>query len=232
VVSREVLMVARLIVQTFVSYGLMGLALFLAAGTVHWLSAWIFLGEMIVASLVGGLWLARHDPALVQERLGPPIQKDQPVADKILLTSFIVLFLGALVLMAFDAVRFEWSFVPLWVRAIGQLLLLLSLWIGFRTMRENSFAAPVVKIQEDRGQTVVTTGLYGHVRHPMYAGAIVFLIGTSLLLGSWWGLVGVLGLAVLLGLRIQIEEKTLRAGLQGYGDYAAQVRYRLIPLLW
>jgi protein-S-isoprenylcysteine O-methyltransferase Ste14 len=232
VVSREVLMVARLIVQTFVSYGLMGLALFLAAGTVHWLSAWIFLGEMIVASLVGGLWLARHDPALVQERLGPPIQKDQPVADKILLTSFIVLFLGALVLMAFDAVRFEWSFVPLWVRAIGQLLLLLSLWIGFRTMRENSFAAPVVKIQEDRGQTVVTTGLYGHVRHPMYAGAIVFLIGTSLLLGSWWGLVGVLGLAVLLGLRIQIEEKTLRAGLQGYGDYAARVRYRLIPLVW
>jgi len=99
-------------------------------------------------------------------------------------------------------------------------------------MRENSFAAPVVKIQEDRGQTVVTTGLYGHVRHPMYAGAIVFLIGTSLLLGSWWGLVGVLGLAVLLGLRIQIEEKTLRAGLQGYGDYAAQVRYRLIPLVW
>jgi protein-S-isoprenylcysteine O-methyltransferase Ste14 len=232
VVSREVLMVARLIVQTFVSYGLMGLALFLAAGTVHWLSAWIFLGEMIVASLVGGLWLARHDPALVQERLGPPIQKDQPVADKILLTSFIVLFLGALVLMAFDAVRFEWSFVPVWVSAIGQLLLLLSLWIGFRTMRENSFAAPVVKIQEDRGQTVVTTGLYGHVRHPMYAGAIVFLIGTSLLLGSWWGLVGVLGLAVLLGLRIQIEEKTLRAGLQGYGDYAAQVRYRLIPLVW
>jgi protein-S-isoprenylcysteine O-methyltransferase Ste14 len=232
VMSREVVMVARLIVQTFVWYGLMGLVLFLAAGTADWPGAWIFLAQMIVASVVGGLWLARHDPALVRERLGPPIQKDQPVADKIVLTSIILLFLGALVLMALDAARFGWSSISAWVQAIGELMLLLSLWIGFRTLAENSFAAPVVKIQEDRGQWVVTTGPYRHVRHPMYAGALLFFVGTSLLLGSWWGLAAVLALAVLLGIRIQIEEKALRAGLQGYDDYAARVRYRLIPMVW
>lgn len=225
-------MVARLIVQTFVWYGLMGLILFLAAGTVDWPGAWIFLAQMVVASLVGGLWLARHDPALVQERLGPPIQKEQPIADKILLSAFILLFLSTLILMALDAVRFGWSHVPAWLQAIGELILLLSLWIGFRTLRENSFAAPVVKIQKDRGQTVVTTGLYQYVRHPMYAGALVFFVGTSLLLGSWWGLAAALALAVLLGIRIQIEEKALRAGLQGYDAYAARVRYRLIPMVW
>jgi protein-S-isoprenylcysteine O-methyltransferase Ste14 len=230
--SREAVMVARLIVQTFVWYGLMGLILFLAAGTLDWPGAWMFLAQMVVASLVGGVWLARHDPALVQERLGPPIQKDQPIADKILLTGFILLFLGTLILMALDAVRFEWSHVPAWAQAIGELILLLSLWVGFRTLRENSFAAPVVKIQKDRGQTVVTTGVYQYVRHPMYAGALLFFVGTSLLLGSWWGLAAALALAVLLGIRIQIEERTLRAGLQGYGDYAARVRYRLIPMVW
>jgi protein-S-isoprenylcysteine O-methyltransferase Ste14 len=225
-------MVARLIVQTFVWYGFMGLVLFLAAGTTDWAGAWIFLAQMIAFSLVGGLWLARHDPALVQERLGPPIQKGQPTADKIVLTVFMLAFLGALVLMGLDAVRFGWSFVPPWVQAIGEATLLLSVWIGFRTLRENSFAAPVVKIQEDRGQRVITSGPYRHVRHPMYAGALIFFAGTSLLLGSWWGLVAVPVLAVLLAIRIQIEEKTLRAGLEGYDDYAARVRYRLIPLVW
>jgi protein-S-isoprenylcysteine O-methyltransferase Ste14 len=118
------------------------------------------------------------------------------------------------------------------VQAIGELILLLSLWIGFWTLRENSFAAPVVKIQEDRGQTVITTGPYRIVRHPLYTGALVFIAGTSLLLGSWWGLIAVPVLAVVLALRIRIEEKALRTGLEGYDDYARRVRYRLIPRAW
>lgn len=225
-------MVLRLIVQTLVWYGAMGLALFLAAGTADWRGAWVFLAQMIGFSLVGGLWLARHDPDLVRERLAPPIQKDQPAADKILLTVIILAVFGAFVLMALDAVRFGWSSVPPWVKAIGELILLLSVWIGFQTLRENTFAAPVVKIQEARGQTVITTGPYRHVRHPMYAGALPFFAGASLLLGSWWGLAAVLVLAVLLGIRIQIEETALRAGLEGYDEYAVRVRYRLIPLVW
>jgi protein-S-isoprenylcysteine O-methyltransferase Ste14 len=232
VMSREVVMVLRLIVQTLVWYGAMGLALFLAAGTADWIGAWVFLAQMIGFSLVGGLWFARHDPDLVRERLAPPIQKDQPAADKILVTVIILAVFGAFVLMALDAVRFGWSSVPPWVQAIGELILLLSVWIGFQTLRENSFAAPVVKIQEARGQTVITTGPYRHVRHPMYAGALLFIAGASLLLGSWWGLAAVLVLAVLLGIRIQIEETALRAGLEGYDEYAERVPCRLIPLVW
>src|SRR6202030_933487 len=230
--SREVVMVLRLIVQTLVWYGAMGLALFLAAGTTDWIGAWVFLAQMIGFSLVGGLWLARHDPDLVRERLALPIQKDQPAADKILVTVIILAVFGAFVLMALDAVRFGWSSVPPWVQAIGELILLLSLWIGFKTLRENSFAAPVVKIQKARGQTVITTGPYRHVRHPMYVGALLFVAGASLLLGSWWGLAAVLVLAVLLGIRIQIEETALRGGLEGYDEYAARVPYRLITLVW
>ena len=225
-------MVVKLIVQTFIWYGAMGLVLFTAAGSINWPGASIFLAEMILFSLVGGLWLARHDSALVAERLRPPIQRAQPTADKILLTVLILMIFAALVVMALDAVRFGWSHVPPWVQAIGELILLLSLWIGFWTLRENSFAATVVKIQEERGQTVITTGPYRLVRHPLYAGALLYIAGTSLLLGSWWGLVAVPVLAVLFALRIRIEEKALRAGLEGYDDYALHVRYRLIPHVW
>jgi protein-S-isoprenylcysteine O-methyltransferase Ste14 len=100
------------------------------------------------------------------------------------------------------------------------------------TMRTNSFAAPVVKIQKDRGQAVITTGPYSFVRHPLYFGALFYIAGTSLVLGSWWGLAAVPILAVLFGIRIGIEEKVLRAGLAGYDDYARRVRWRLVPLVW
>jgi protein-S-isoprenylcysteine O-methyltransferase Ste14 len=225
-------MISALIIQTFAWVGAMGLALFLAAGTLNWAGAWIWLSEMIVIFLVGGLWLARHDPALLKERLAPPIQKDQPSADKILLNLFILIIFGALALMGLDAVRFRWAPVPIWVQVIGNLILILSVWVFLQTMRENTFAAPVVKIQGIRGHTVISTGPYRHVRHPMYAATIGFLFGTSLLLGSWWGLAAVLLLLVLLGIRIHIEERTLRIGLAGYDDYTANVRYRLIPLIW
>jgi protein-S-isoprenylcysteine O-methyltransferase Ste14 len=135
-------------------------------------------------------------------------------------------------LSGLDAVRFGWSFVPPWVQVIGALSVLLSVWIGYRAMRENSFAAPVVKIQKDRGQTIVTTGPYRYVRHPLYGGALLFFVGMPLLLGSWWGLAVVPLLIAALGVRIQIEEKLLRTGLPGYDDYAQRVRYRLIPFVW
>jgi protein-S-isoprenylcysteine O-methyltransferase Ste14 len=225
-------MVANLIVQTVVWFGAMGLLLFIAAGTLNWPAAWLFLAVMVAFSLLGGLALGRHDPELLRERLAPPVQKDQPAGDKVLLVIILLVIFGSLVLMALDAVRFRWSVVPPWLQAVGALILLLGIWICYRTMRENSFAAPVVKIQKERGQTVITTGPYAHVRHPMYSGAVLYFVGTSLLLGSCWGLTAALVLAVLLAIRIAIEEKALRAGLQGYDDYAAHVRYRLVPRIW
>jgi protein-S-isoprenylcysteine O-methyltransferase Ste14 len=225
-------MVARLIVQTVVWFGIMGAVLFASAGTFVWPAAWIYLAIMLALSLVTGLLLAWHDPALLKERLGALIQKDQPMADKVLLSVLLLFLFGAFAFMALDAARFKWSAVPPWAQAAGALLLVLSIGFNYRVLRENSFAAPVVKVQSERGQRVITTGPYRYVRHPLYSGSLLFVAGTSLLLGSWWGLVMVLVLAVLLCIRIGIEEKTLRSGLQGYDDYAQRVRYRLIPLVW
>lgn len=225
-------MVRRVIVQTLLWYGIMGLLLFVPAGTLDWPGAWAFLAEMIALSTVTGLLLARHDPALLAERLGSPIQEGQPTADKFLLISILLALAGWLVFMGLD-VRFGWSDeVPVWAQALGALSVGLTLWIGYRVMRENSFAAPVVKIQKERGQRVIDTGPYSYVRHPLYAGALFFFIGVPLLLGSWWGLAPTPAFILLLAARILLEEKTLRAGLAGYDAYVARVRYRLVPLIW
>lgn len=227
----RLIMVSRLILQTFVWFGAMGALLFLTAGTLTWPGAWVYLAVMTGLSLTLGVTLARRDPGLMNERLSSPIQKDQTAADKVLLSILLLGIFAWLAFMGFDY-RFGWSVVPVWVQAIGALVLLVGLWISYLTMLENSFAAPVVKIQAERGQQVITTGPYSYVRHPMYAGAILFFAGTALLLGSWWGLALVVVFIVLLAIRTFIEEKTLRTGLRGYDDYAAHVRYRLIPLVW
>jgi protein-S-isoprenylcysteine O-methyltransferase Ste14 len=224
--------IVRLIVQTVVWYSGIGVILFVSAGTLDWTAAWLFLVEMIVLSLVGGGWLLRYDPALMRDRLSSPIQRDQPLADKFAVAGILVACVGALVVMGLDAVRFGWSSVHPWVQVMGELILCLSIWLGFRVLAANSFAAPVVKIQKDRDHAVISSGPYAHVRHPMYSGALLFFAGMSLLLGSWWGLVPVWVLAVVLGMRIPIEEAALRAGLSGYDEYAQRVRYRLVPFVW
>ncbi|TIQ35595.1 MAG: isoprenylcysteine carboxylmethyltransferase family protein [Mesorhizobium sp.] len=224
-------MVAKLVIQTFLWFGFMGALLFVSAGTLHWPGAWAYLVLMVGLSLTLGVALARRDPGLMNERLSPPIQKNQTAADKILLSVLLAGIFAWQILMGLDF-RFGWSAVPAWLQVTGAIVLLISIWICYLTMLENSFAAPVVKIQDERGQKVITTGPYSYVRHPMYAGAILFFAGTALLLGSWWGLVSVLAFVVLLAIRTFIEEKTLRTGLRGYDDYAENVRYRLIPMVW
>ena len=224
-------MISRLVVQTFVWFGLMGALLFVSAGTLHWTGAWVYVVVMVGLSLTMGVALARRDPGLMNERLSPPIQKTQTAADKIVLSILLLGIFAWLALMGLDF-RFGWSPAPVWAQVIGALVLLVGIWVCYLTMLENSFAAPVVKIQDERGQRVITTGPYSYVRHPMYAGAILYFAGTALLLGSWWGLASVLAFIVLLAIRTFIEERTLRTGLQGYDDYAARVRYKLIPMVW
>jgi protein-S-isoprenylcysteine O-methyltransferase Ste14 len=223
-------MVLRLIVKTFVWYGVMGALLFLSAGTLAWAGAWAFLAEMIALGIPSGLWLARRDPELLAKRLDTPIQSGQSTADKVFISLFLLLWFGWLVLMGLDAVRFGWSWVPLWAQVVGGVSIALSIALTLRTFRENSFAAPVVKIQE--GQKVITTGPYAIVRHPMYVSMIPMLVGIPLLLGSWWGLAVVPVFVALVSVRIRIEERELRAGLPGYAEYTTKVRYRLIPGLW
>ena len=225
-------MIVRMIVQTFIWFGAMAILLFLAAGTLAWPGAWAYLILMIMLSFTLGIDLARRDPGLLQERMGSPLQRDQPAADKVLLIVLLLFIFAWLVLMGLDAKRFAWSSVPALVQMLGALIILWSIWFCYRTMRENSFAAPVVKLRRERGQRVISTGPYAFVRHPMYFGAAFYFISVALLLGSWWGVIFAFVLIGLLCVRIPIEEKSLRAGLEGYEEYAARVRYRLIPHVW
>jgi protein-S-isoprenylcysteine O-methyltransferase Ste14 len=134
--------------------------------------------------------------------------------------------------MALDAVRFRWSKVPPWLQGIGALLLLGSFYIFYLTFRENSYLSPAVRVQTERSQTVVSTGPYRYVRHPMYAAFVLFTLGTALLLGSWYGLVGGLLLIGMIAWRAVQEERVLREELKGYRAYMTRVRYRFVPYLW
>jgi protein-S-isoprenylcysteine O-methyltransferase Ste14 len=134
--------------------------------------------------------------------------------------------------MGLDAKRFHWSGVPLALQITGFGLICLGGYVVWLTFKENSYAAPVIKIQKERGHLVVSTGPYAHVRHPMYAGALLFIAGMPLLLGSWWGFAAGAVLTLLIAVRAVLEERTLAAELAGYADYAARVRYRLVPRVW
>lgn len=225
-------LVLNLIVQTIVWFGFMGAIIFGAAGTVDYVGGWLYLGQMIAVSVVLALYMVRVDPGLLQERLKPPIQKGQPLADKLILIPLLILMFGGMGFMAADAARWRWSAMPPSVQWAGCALLLAAIFFMFWTMRTNSFAAPVVKIQKERGQTVITTGPYAIVRHPLYFGALFYVAATSLVLGSRWGLATVPLVAFGFAIRIRVEEKALREGLQGYDDYARRVRRRLIPFIW
>jgi protein-S-isoprenylcysteine O-methyltransferase Ste14 len=147
------------------------------------------------------------------------------------MAAFLPLWLGWYVLMALDR-RFSWSSVPAPLQVLGAVLLCLGIWLSWQVLKENSFAAPVVKLQKERGHKVVTTGPYAYVRHPMYASVILFAAGAPLLLGSWVGLLVSPLLLLVLALRAVLEERMLMAELEGYADYAQRVRYRFVPLLW
>ncbi|MBB4392520.1 MULTISPECIES: isoprenylcysteine carboxylmethyltransferase family protein [unclassified Bradyrhizobium] len=224
-------MIARLLLQNTITTAAMGALLFASAGTLRWPSAWVFLATCTLLGPLCGWWLYRIDPALLAERLRPVLQKDQPAADKLFMSVFVVAMLAWLVLIGVDR-RLQSSDMPVALQAFGLALFLASTLFTMWVFRENSFAAPVVKLQAERAQRVISTGPYAHVRHPMYSGMVLFFAGVPLLLGSWWGLVMVPILVLLFAIRIGIEERTLREGLPGYDDYAARVRYRLMPGVW
>jgi protein-S-isoprenylcysteine O-methyltransferase Ste14 len=217
------------IVGMFVVFALV---LFLAAGTVFWPAGWAFLVLFFGFTIALSRWLLRNNPGLLTERMTGIGKPDQKTWDKLFFVVANVFFLAWLVVMPLDAVRFRWSQMPAWLQVVGAILLLWSFYLFFLTFRENAFLSPAVRVQGERGQTVVSTGPYQYVRHPMYATAIIFLVGTTLLLGSWYGLILGLIIVVAIAFRAVQEERTLRAELPGYDAYMAQVNYRLIPYIW
>jgi protein-S-isoprenylcysteine O-methyltransferase Ste14 len=225
-------LLGKALLEVLAEFAVFAALLFVSAGTLLWPAGWAFIVLFFGFALAIVLWLAREDPELLAERMSSPIQRGQPLWDKVFVAAVLLLFLTWLIVMPLDAVRFRWSEVPGWLQLMGALGVVLSFYIMFLTFRENAYLAMVVKVQEERGQTVVTSGPYRYVRHPMYVSMFLFFPAAALLLGSWWGL---LLCAVLLGLlvwRIPLEEQMLENGLAGYDEYKQNVRYRLIPHVW
>jgi len=224
-------MIAKLILRTILTMLLLGGLLFLSAGTYYWPGAWAFLALLGTIGLGGGSWLAATDPELFKERMKPMFQRGQKGWDKKLMGAILALWLSWFVVMGLD-LRYGWSSVPLSLQVVGFLLLVLMMVIVVYVLRENRFAAPVVRVQTERGHRVVSTGPYAFVRHPMYASMLFYGLGVPLLLGALSGLIVAAALIVLIAIRAVFEERTLAAELPGYAAYAERVRYRLVPLVW
>jgi len=204
---------------------LIGLALILAAGTLNYWQAWVFLGVGAVSSVLLTLSMIKN-PILLENRI-----KYGPTAEKRTIQKIIVLCAGipaiaAFIVPALDR-RFGWSNVPFWLSIAGDILIIVSMWMVYRVFKENSFGSATVEIATD--QRVISTGPYAIVRNPMYASAAVYFIGTSLALGSYWGLIP--SVLTILGFvwRLFDEEKFLSRNLPGYTEYCAKVRWHLIP---
>jgi protein-S-isoprenylcysteine O-methyltransferase Ste14 len=209
---------------------ILGLLLFIAAGTVFWFYGWVFLILLYSFAVALLMWLLRHDPGLIEERTG--FKSDQPTWDKVSTVLAYPIVGICLIVMPVDAVRFHWSQMPTWLHFVGALVLLSSFYLTYLTYRENPYLSSAVRVQEERGQTVVSTGPYRYVRHPLYTSALLFFLGSALLLGSWIGVILALFLEGILAGRAVQEEQVLQKGLKGYDVYMARVRWRLIPHVW
>jgi protein-S-isoprenylcysteine O-methyltransferase Ste14 len=207
----------------------LGGLLFLPAWTLHYWQAWLFLAVFSVSVLAITLYLMNRDPELLRRRVnaGPGAEKE--ISQKLIQLFATLAFLAVIVFPAIDH-RFAWSTVPLYAILVGDGLVALGLLIVFLVFKENTYTSGVIEV--DQGQRVVSTGPYALVRHPMYVGAVVMLLGFPLALGSWWGLLAVIPITMVIVLRLLDEEKFLAKNLPGYLEYRNRVRYRLIPFIW
>jgi protein-S-isoprenylcysteine O-methyltransferase Ste14 len=202
---------------------------FIPAGTLDYWQAWLFIAVFVCASGASTVYLAIRDPKLLERRIrvGPRAEKEP--AQKIIMVFAMAGFIAMLVFPALDH-RFGWSPVPASVSLLGDALIALGFLFIFFVFTENSYGASTIQIAE--GQTVISTGPYALVRHPMYAGGLVMWVGIPLALGSWWGLFVVLLMLPVLIWRLLDEERFLRQSLPGYAQYQTKVKYRLLPFIW
>jgi protein-S-isoprenylcysteine O-methyltransferase Ste14 len=215
--------------STIIGLGLFLLLVFLPAGTFDYWRGWAFIAVFAAATLIPSVYLAATNPAALQRRMqAGPAAETRPLQKAII--TFAFLSMGAMIVVSVLDYRFGWSSVPAAVSVVGDVLVGAGLLIAMITTIQNGYAAANVKVESE--QTVVSTGVYSLVRHPMYFGNIVMMIGVPLALGSYWALLFVIpGLAVL-ATRILDEEKLLSLELTGYADYIQRVHYRLVPYVW
>jgi protein-S-isoprenylcysteine O-methyltransferase Ste14 len=204
--------------------------LLIPAGTLEWPRAWIFLAVVAVAATVSILAIPED---LLNERYKPGIQKSQPLADKLILVAFISSFVATIVLIPLDVFRFHlMDPPPMALSVLGLIMFATGWWLISMAMIENAFAAPVVKLQKERGQHVIDSGPYRIVRHPMYSSVIPLLVGMALWFGSYAAAIASIVPTALIAVRIMFEERFLCRELPGYAEYAARTRFRLVPFVW
>lgn len=200
--------------------------LFLPAGTFHYWNAWLFMGILFVPMAIAGVVLLRKSPALLIKRLST---KEQETEQKAVIALSSLMFVGGFVVAALDF-RFGWSYVPVWAVIAAAGMLLIGYGLFAEVLRENAYLSRVVEVQEN--QTVIDTGLYGMVRHPMYFATLLLYLSMPIVLGSLWAFLVFLMYPLLLVKRIRNEEALLEKELTGYREYRQKVRYRLIPFIW
>jgi protein-S-isoprenylcysteine O-methyltransferase Ste14 len=207
----------------------MGLLLFVPAWTIHYWQAWVYLSIFTGASLLTTLYLMKKDPELLKRRMrgGPTAEKRR--TQKLIMLCTSIGFIALLVVPALDH-RFGWSPMPLFVVIVGDVLVAIGFYFIFLVYKENTFTSATIEVAED--QKVISTGPYSIVRHPMYASALLYLVGTPLALASFWGLLPLAAMMPFLIWRLRDEESFLAGNLSGYTEYQKKVRYRLIPFIW
>lgn len=205
---------------------LIGALLFLPAWTLNWPNAWLFMLLLLVPMLIMGIVLLIKAPALLEKRLS---NREKEATQRGVVALSALMFPIGFVLSALDF-RFAWSSVPSWLTVTASLLFLIGYGMYAEVMRENAYLSRTVEVQE--GQTVISTGLYGIVRHPMYLATLLMFLPLPLILGSFWGGIPFCLYPVVIVIRILNEETVLTAGLVGYAEYKTRVRYRLIPFVW
>lgn len=205
---------------------LIGLLLFLPAWTFNYFGAWLFCGVLFIPVIIMGAVMLVKAPRLLEKRLN---NKEKEATQKGVVALSGLMFIGIFVVSSLDF-RFGWSSVPMWATVAAAVLFLAGYGIFAEVMRENAYLSRTVEVQD--GQKVISTGLYGIVRHPMYLATLLMFLPMPIILQSFWGLIPVAIYPVLIVIRIINEEKVLRSGLEGYAEYTKRVKYRLIPFIW
>ena len=214
------------LIKFTVGLALVGLLLFLPAGTLSYANGWLFIGLLFLPMLLLGIVLLIRSPKLLEKRLGA---KEKENTQKGVVAASGLLFIAGFAVAGLDF-RFGWSKMPLWVVIVASVVLLISYALYAEVMRENAYLSRTVEVRE--GQKVVDTGLYGIVRHPMYAVTVWLFLSIPVVLGSWWACLCFLPYVALIVIRIINEEKLLSSELEGYEEYKKRVRYRLLPFIW
>jgi protein-S-isoprenylcysteine O-methyltransferase Ste14 len=215
--------------SAFIGTLVMAALLFVPAWTLDYWQAWAFMATFVVSTAIITIYLAKHDPQLLERRMRSGPQAEKEKSQKIIMVFAMLFFIGLLVFPSLDH-RFGWSPVDPYVSVLGDGLVVLGFLLTFSVLRENTYSASTIQVVE--GQKVISTGPYAIVRHPMYAGALPLVIGVPLALGSRLGLLLVIPFIGVLVWRLLDEEKFLSKNLPGYAEYLHKVRYRLVPFIW